>query len=96
MANEKASFGDYNLDVGANGDKVACAKFLVSKGANVNARDSYGRTVLMMTGDVGLVRFLVAKGVDVNVRDDNGNTALSQAHDHPDIIAVLKAAGAKE
>jgi len=57
------------------------SKFLVSKGADVNAKDGYDFTPLhfatIRESDIELVKFLVSKGADVNAKDsDVGFTPL--------------------
>ena len=59
------------------------AKYLIGKGANVNARASDdGQTVLMagvMGANDALVAMLLAAGADVKPRDARGNSAFSMA-----------------
>ncbi len=45
-------------------------------------------------GDLESVRALIAAGADVNA-DYNGRTALREAGDKTEIVAALRAAGAK-
>ncbi len=49
-------------------------------------------------GDAGRVRALLAAGADVNAKDVNGQTALMGAaqEGYPDIVRILKEAGARE
>ena len=75
-----------------------CAKYLVSCGADVNAKDYSGITSLMRACEVNnkdTVTFLISQGADVNAKQRNGSTALSLAQHYPDIVAILTAAGAK-
>ena len=61
---------------------VAVANYLVSKGANVNAKDIIGRTPLhwaVVKRRVDVAKFLVSKGADVNARDNNGQTPIINA-----------------
>lgn len=62
----------------------AC-KRLVSKGANIEARDPVlWRTPLILAGDLGfvsIVAFLLESGADVHAEDDFRNTALCVAAD---------------
>ena len=53
-------------------------KYLIKNGANVNARDSNGKTVLMwaaQNGDKNIVKLLIDKGADIYATDIHGNTA---------------------
>jgi ankyrin repeat protein len=62
-----------------NGDVAGIEQFL-QRGADVDARDRYGRTPLMFTlSNPDIVRHLVEKGADVNARDLNGETPLMKA-----------------
>ena len=58
-------------------------RFLVDKGADVNARnntkeypDDIGETILFKAYKPELIKYLVDKGADVNARDDMGRTPL--------------------
>lgn len=81
---------------------IQIVKLLLAKGAEVNAKlvreDGKGQTPLMFAAASGfdeIVKLLISAGADVNEKDANGNTALSVAT-KPDIIKILKYAGAKE
>jgi ankyrin repeat protein len=57
-------------------------KILINHGANIQARDNYGRTVLIwaaLHGTEEVVTLLCKMGADPEVRDKGGNTALSEA-----------------
>jgi ankyrin repeat protein len=63
---------------------VALVKRLLAKGADVNARDKDGWTVLMRAapgGNVELLEVLVAGGADVNAKNHRGWTALIRTVD---------------
>lgn len=68
---------------GDNDEKSAVmAGMLVEKGAEVNVKNKFGQTALMMAakyGNVPLMKFLVEKGAEVNARSDKGMTALGYA-----------------
>ena len=61
-------------------------QFLVFNGANVNAKNECGETLLHKTAisneDAGVARFLVSQGADVNAKDDNGRTPLHVVRCH--------------
>jgi ankyrin repeat protein len=67
---------------------------LISAGANVNIRGSYGQTPLHLVEDLAAAKLLIDAGADVNLQDDSGNTPLHDA-DNPDITRLLIGAGAK-
>jgi len=55
---------------------------LISKGADINAKDSLGRTPLFYAvekSDTLMFDLLIAKGADINVKDTAGNTPLHHA-----------------
>ncbi|XP_062499640.1 uncharacterized protein LOC134176960 isoform X2 [Corticium candelabrum] len=72
-------------------DDVEC---LLDQGAEVNACDDYGSTVLMkacMYGSKSLVELLLSRGADINRTDIMGRTALMSAArwDHDEIVEIL-------
>lgn len=77
------------LMLAAQEGETAVVKLLIDRGADVNAKDSAGRTALMLVAEEGIgttsgkqsdvARLLLSNGVNVNVRDNNGDTALMRA-----------------
>jgi ankyrin repeat protein len=60
-------------------DNTARAELFLKAGMNINVRDKYGNTALMlasMTGDPEMINLLIKKGANVNARSDSGYTAL--------------------
>ena len=65
--------------IAGNNDMI---KFLVSKNANVNARDKSERTALMMAAEnskLDTVKLLLSLGADAKAKDKKGKTALDFA-----------------
>ena len=84
---------------------AACANtpevvsILLKAGADFNAKDEDGRTVLMWATEntAEVVSILLKAGADINERDNYGTTVLIQAaqnFENPDVITVLVKAGA--
>ena len=75
-------------------------RFLVANGADINAQNNGGITVLMLAagaGHVEVVRFLVANGADINAQDDLfDRTVLMWAAfgGHVEVVRFLVANGA--
>lgn len=61
---------------------IAQLKVLLDQGADINARNKEGETLLMLAaleGRAEIVRFLIDRGADVKARDGFGATALLYA-----------------
>jgi ankyrin repeat protein len=74
-------------------------KVLVEMGADVDGRDTYSNTLLIIAsihGDTALARMAVEKGADIEKTNNTGSTALmlAAANNRPDIVRLLIKAGA--
>jgi ankyrin repeat protein len=85
-------------DVVTTGD-VNAARRMVEEGVDVNAKDRYGQTALMLAalhGHTGLVELLIAQGADLDVTAKFGLSALMLAvvGGHTATASMLTRAGA--
>ena len=74
---------------------------MVDAGVSPNATHGHGMTPLMYAarnGQLDSVRLLLSRGADLSMKDAEGNTALKLARQdkHPQIVAALVEAGARE
>lgn len=89
------------LHCAANNGKLQMTRWLMAKGANVNASmEPYGVTPLHMAamqGQTEIVAELLAHGADVNARSRAGETPLGNAllKGHGDVAALLRQHGAE-
>lgn len=93
---------------GAGGSPLWCAvrarsqdamRLLLQSGAQVDGRDSYGRTPLMMAAEFRFrpgMALLLAHGADINARNHKGYTALVYTGGHPGLTRFLRERGAVE
>ncbi|HEY4365475.1 MAG TPA: ankyrin repeat domain-containing protein [Bryobacteraceae bacterium] len=85
------------LDAVESNDHAAAMRLVGAKGANVNAAEPDGTTVVMYAaanGDVELVRALVKAGANVKLKNHFGTSAITEASiigSAPIIDALLKA-----
>jgi ankyrin repeat protein len=106
--NTKANSGYTLLHSAAGHDLITHSKLvsppsqvvalIIDYGADVNAKTKLGKTPLMVAArstTPEIVTLLIEAGADVNAKDNDGETPLMYAS-NPEIIKLLRAAGAKE
>jgi len=79
--------------------KIKAVKLLISKGADVNARDYLGSTPLhgtILWGSVDVIKLLLESGANPNLQDEFGSILLHEviADDFPDIVKLFLDYGA--
>jgi len=74
--NATDSHGGTLLREAAYSNNLDVVKYLVEKGADVNAKDRFEHTPLYLTSNPDVVKYLVEKGADVYAKDDDGMTPL--------------------
>jgi len=92
-------FNQTPLYYAVDADNVEFAKFLIEKGADVNARDYFGITPLhqaVIRGSKRVAKLLIEKGADVNAKDNYGYTPLHLAaiYNRPQLAKLLIEKGA--
>lgn len=93
---------EYPEDIRRYSYDARLVQTMLAHDANVNAQSKTGWTALMwamMSGaDKGIIQRLLTHGANPNLAGPYGNTPLSiaQAMKYPDIIALLKHAGARK
>jgi len=92
-ADARSKLGRTPLMIAAAYDGATdAARFLVEKGADVNARDKGGNSVLAQaagSNNVEVARLLIAKGAQVNTVDEGGYTPLLNAAGNGDRSAAM-------
>ncbi len=86
------------INAAKKGD-VDALQALLGKGVDINTKDRYGMTPLILAafgGHYNMVEILIDNGADVDAEDKDGNTALLVAlnHGHNEIVKLLMTATA--
>ena len=77
--------------------KVDIARFLIDKGASIDARDNYSETALFRAcvhGNIIMAELFIEKGANVNATDMYGNSARSQTK-YINVLQLLQAVNAR-
>jgi ankyrin repeat protein len=79
--------------------RARIARLLLDAGADVNLRNNRGETPIMVGvhQPAALIQLLIMRGANVNAVGANGRSVLDEftKHGKPDVVAVLRAAGAR-
>ncbi|MEO1219597.1 MAG: ankyrin repeat domain-containing protein [Bacteroidota bacterium] len=74
--------GELRLHIAAANHDCQLLEYLISKGADINARDNEGKTPLHIAAaarNYPVVQCLISKGADINAQDNGGKTPLHTA-----------------
>ena len=83
---------DNEMIAAAKINDFARFKCLVEKGANINAKDSFGISAIVYAsgyGSADIVEYLINNGADVNAANSDGETALIFAASSAYTAAIL-------
>jgi len=76
------------INIAADREHVALVRLLLDRGANANARTSYGATPLQETGNLETARLLYSRGAKVVVDGDEGGGCINTAALEGDIPMI--------
>ncbi len=91
----KKRYAQYPIHAAANYNMDLIVTYLLDHGANVNQRDSDGRTPLQVSDSLSTAKILIDRGANVNARDNSGFSPASYHTRSYKILALLLAHGAK-
>ena len=91
---------DISIHEAAGTGNIEAVKQHLAAGTDVNAKDSFGMTPLLLAGAKNqkeVVELLIAEGADVNAKDISGTTTLIYAatNGHKEIVELLRKHGVK-
>ncbi len=101
-ANAEDDHGETALKAAISANNLEMVRLLVRWGADVNAKNRRGWTPLMESASEGhlkIVKFLLDNGANVSLaaeRRDRTSLKIAKEKGHKEIVALLKARGAKE
>lgn len=76
---DNTRWGEMPIHYAAVSGQIEVVKYLLSRGADINSRDNYNNTPLIMTSNHwhnNLTKYLIEKGADVNAKGDDDETLL--------------------
>lgn len=73
--------------------RISFIDYLITKGADVNKKDSYGCTALFFAHELETAKLLIDRGADVNAQNKDGETAIFRRRDI-DLLKLLYSNGA--
>ncbi len=99
LADQASSDGTTALHWAVQQERVPAVESLIAAGANVNAKNRYGITPIVLaatTGNAAITRALLKAGADTNVNvPDTGKVLITAARaGNPEVIQLLLTAGA--
>ena len=80
IINIKDTYGDTPLICASIGDNLDVVKFLLEKGADIEAKDTYGNTPLILASVYNrfeIIKLLLEKGANIEAKNNYGGTFLS-------------------
>ena len=97
---KETTFGMTALHVAASKGNKEIVELLLTRGADIEAREDTGRTALhtaAFRGYMEIVKFLLEKGAKINAQTNDGKTPLDWAiiNTKIDIAEAIRAAGGK-
>jgi len=97
--NKENKYGQTPLEIAVSKGKIDMVRFLVKElGADINKENKYGRQtpleIAVSSDNLDMVLLLVELGADVNKKNKYGKAPYLYARCYPEILEILKEAGA--